>query len=183
PDHAVSSSNRAKKSVLRTYRMTAELDKILQNDAKSKKTTPNALVGSIFTKYAEWDRFVEKFGFVSISSLFVKKLLESSSEEQIAETGIELGERLPKEMSQFWFKKVDVDSLLALMSLFCTYGGAGQYELETDGKNYTAMARHELGERWSLLLKNLLKQAFFSSIGIVPQFETRKELIVMRFRA
>lgn len=163
--------------------MTKDLDEILQRDAKSKKITPNALVASIFTKYAEWDRYVEKFGFVSISRLFVQRLLESSTDEVIEGIGNELGKRLPREMSQFWFKRVDVESLLALMSLYCTYGGAGQYELETDGRNYTAMARHEFGEKWSLFLKHLLKEAFVSSLNIVPEFQMSKELLVMTFHA
>ena len=181
-EHKLSSSNRStKKSILRTYRMTKDLDEILQKDAKFKKITPNALVAAIFTKYAEWDRFVEKFGFVSISRLFVERILESSSDEVIEKIGKELGKRLPGELSQFWFKRVDVDSLLALMSLYCTYGGAGQYELETDGKNYTAMARHDLGERWSLFVKNLMKEAFISSLNIVPEFQISSELLVMTF--
>jgi hypothetical protein len=69
-------------------------------------------VASIFTKNVGWDRYVEKFGFVTTFGLLFFKLLESSGDEVIEGIGKELEKRLPKEMSQFWFKRVDVDSLL-----------------------------------------------------------------------
>ena len=63
------------KSVLKTIRLTNELEHILQMDAKSKKINVGTLLSSILSKYAEWDRFTEKYGFVSMSREFLKLIL------------------------------------------------------------------------------------------------------------
>ncbi|MFI5448158.1 MAG: hypothetical protein ACHQ03_00060 [Candidatus Bathyarchaeia archaeon] len=52
------------KTILRTVRIRKELDELLQ-DAKAKRTSVNSLMGAIMTKYSEWDRFADKFGYVS----------------------------------------------------------------------------------------------------------------------
>ena len=51
-----------KRTVLKTIRITQELDNLLQKDAKAKGINVNSYINSIFTKHSEWDRFVEKFG-------------------------------------------------------------------------------------------------------------------------
>ncbi len=162
--------------------MTQALDELLDGDARARKISTNALIGIILTKYAEWDRFADRFGYVSVSRELFRRLLENSERDEIANISSELGARLPNELMNFWFKRANLDSILALISLYCTYGGAGQYELETDGSTYTVTAHHDLGEKWSLFLKGLFGRAM-AELNIIPQFETTRDLIVMRFRA
>jgi hypothetical protein len=56
-----------KKTLLRTIRITQELEDLLQRDAKLKRISVNALISSIMTKYAEWDRFRERFDAIVIT--------------------------------------------------------------------------------------------------------------------
>jgi biotin-(acetyl-CoA carboxylase) ligase len=49
-----------KKTLLRIIRITQELEDLLQKDAKLKRISVNALISSIMTKYAEWDRYRER---------------------------------------------------------------------------------------------------------------------------
>ncbi|HKR74034.1 MAG TPA: hypothetical protein VJR94_07975 [Candidatus Nitrosocosmicus sp.] len=53
-----SSSIGNKKTVLKTIRITQELDNLLQKDAKAKGMNVNSYINSIFTKHTEWDRFM-----------------------------------------------------------------------------------------------------------------------------
>ena len=46
----------------------------------------------------------------------------------------------------FWFKKINIHIFLDGLSLFCKYARVAEYDLETDGKNYTITMHHELGE-------------------------------------
>jgi hypothetical protein len=170
------------KTILRTVRTNSEIDEILQKDSKSKKVTVNALIGSIFTKYAEWDRFTEKLRFVSASPLLFRELLSKLSDEEIVELASEMGERQPIEWAKFWFKKLDVEAFIGLFSLFCTYGGYGEYELETDGREYTMIVHHDLGEKWSLYLENLIRATSEKAFGIRPQFRRTSDFVSMNVR-
>ena len=51
-----------KRTLIRTIRISKALDSLLRKDAKTKRIPVDALVSSIMTKYAEWDRYNERFG-------------------------------------------------------------------------------------------------------------------------
>ena len=55
-------STRRKKTRQRSIRITNYLNEILEEDAKAKTISNNALISTIATKYAEWDRYTERFG-------------------------------------------------------------------------------------------------------------------------
>ena len=54
------------RTLIRTIRISKALDSLLRKDAKTKRIPVNALISSIMTKYAEWDRYNERFGVISI---------------------------------------------------------------------------------------------------------------------
>ena len=175
-------TRRRKKTKLRTVRITAELDETLQRDAGDRKVSVNTLIGSIFTRYSEWDRFADKLGFVASSPYLLREAMEMLDEGQVAKLGTALGERLPAELARFWFKRVNHETLIGLISLYCTYGGVGEYELETNGREYTVVVHHNLGKNWSFYLKHLMGAAF-KSMGIIPSFDLAGDFVSMAFRA
>ena len=175
-------SGRRKKTKLRTVRVTAELDATLQKDAEDRKVSVNTLIGSIFTKYSEWDRFADKLGFVSSSPYLLREAMAMLTEDQVGKLGTALGERLPGELARFWFKNVSHETLIGMISLYCTYGGVGEYELETNGIDYTVVVHHSLGKNWSLYLKHLMAAAF-QPLAITPKFNLAGDFVSMAFRA
>ncbi len=49
----------------------------------------------------------------------------------------------------FWFKELNIDSVLNVLSMRCKYANVAEYELKVDGKNYIIILHHDLGIRWS----------------------------------
>ncbi len=177
------SSAGTKKTLLKTIRITKELDSILQKDAKAKRTNVNALITSILTRYAEWDRYSERFGgSVSLRHDMLRDILEMVDDAAIVEAGREAGSRIQKEFLLFWFKKVDVESYLEYLSLVCRYGGVAQYELATDGREYIITLVHSMGEKWSLYCKGAVEGGMKATIGIIPKCEVTKNSLVIRFQ-
>ena len=72
-----------KKTLLRTIRITQELEDLLLRDAKLKRISVNALISSIMTKYTEWDRFRERYATISLSPLGLSAFLESVDDDKI----------------------------------------------------------------------------------------------------
>src|ERR671934_1298092 len=131
-------------TTLRTIRLTRDLDNLLQKDAKSKRISTNSLLTSIITKYAEWDRYAEKFGLVSLTRADSRSILEAIDDNKLSQIGKELGKRAFKEFLMLGFKKPDVEKVLEGISLWCKYAGIAEYDLETDGRNYTITLHHEI---------------------------------------
>ena len=57
---------RQKATTTRTVRLSEYLDDLLEKDSEDKRISINSLVTSIITRYAEWDRYTEKIGFISL---------------------------------------------------------------------------------------------------------------------
>ncbi len=175
-------SHQKKKTVLKTIRIADDLDAILQKDAKAKRMNVNALISSILGKYAEWDRYVDRFGgMVTLRQEALKSILELADDTAIVNAGKEAGSRFQKEFLLFWFKKIDVDAYLEFLSLICRYAGVGHYELDTDGKEYIVTLIHNMGEKWSLYLSGTIGGGIRTTIGVLPKFEVTKSSLIIRF--
>jgi hypothetical protein len=71
------------KTTTRTIRLPSSIDSIIQKDAKEKRTTVNSLISATLTKYAEWDRFAESFGFICLPRNGFKLIIDSLDDETI----------------------------------------------------------------------------------------------------
>ncbi|HYZ59096.1 MAG TPA: hypothetical protein VE544_05510 [Nitrososphaeraceae archaeon] len=169
-------------TTLRTIRLTRDIDNLLQKDAKSKRISTNSLLTSIITKYAEWDRYAEKFGLVSLTRADSRSILEAIDDNKLSQIGIDLGKRAFKEFLMIWFKKADVEKVLEGISLWCKYAGIAEYDLETDGRNYTITLHHEIGEKWSNLIGHLISQGIKTELGLLnATLDFTNNLIIIKF--
>src|SRR5215467_2061776 len=73
----IKNKSNSKKTVLKTMRIPASINTLLEKDADSKGVSVNALLSMIMTKYAEWDRYIERFGGITIKPQALKEILEA----------------------------------------------------------------------------------------------------------
>ena len=172
-----------KKTVLKTMRISDYINTLLEEDAASKGVSVNALISMIMTKYAEWDRYIERFGGITIKPQALKEILEVVDDDKLAEIAKRSGSRFPKEFVLFWFKKANLDTYLRSLKLVCKYKGYAHYELETDGSEYTVILIHDLGEKWSKFLRYVVEGGMKSITGIVPKFEVNDDSLIVRFNS
>jgi hypothetical protein len=171
-----------KKTLLRTIRITQELEDLLQKDAKLKRISVNALISSIMTKYAEWDRFRERFATISLNPRGLCAFLESVDDEKIKTISRELGSALSREFILFVSKKINLETYLSYLSLLCRYGGFAHFEVENEGRDYTITLLHTMGEKWSNYLMNVIDEIMKTDLRIVPRFDVTKNALVIRFQ-
>jgi hypothetical protein len=172
---------RQKTTTTRTIRLPSNIDAILQKDAKEKRTTVNSLISTALTKYAEWDRYAESFGFICLPRNGFKLIIDSLDDETIKQIAEEIGSRQPKELMMFIFKKMTLDTFVSQASLFSRYAGFGTYEVETNERNYTIVVHHELGRKWSIYLAHLGSQGLKSTLGVVPKFHVTEYSVIFEF--
>jgi hypothetical protein len=131
-------------------------------------------------KYAEWDRYAEKLDNISVSRDFFRSILGAVDESKLLELAQTQGLGAPKQAIPFWFKRLDVESFLAWISVYSKYGGFSGFDVESDGTNYTMAVRHGLGEVWSRFITVWLRGAM-ASIGVSPKVETTDTSVIIRF--
>ncbi len=180
-DACMNLSARQKKTVLRTVRISEELDRILEKDAKVHRTSVNALISSIIGKYAEWDRYTEKFEHIAIPTALFRALLELIDENALAALAERVSVELTNEIASFWFKKINLETLLQFFSIACQYGKAGEIEIENEGRNYTITVYHEYGKKWSIWLQHYTDKVIRTTVKAIPQFETTASTLTLKF--
>jgi len=171
-----------RKTVLRTVRISKELDEILEKDAKVHRTSVNALISSIMAKYAEWDRYTEKFGHISVPMKLFRALLDLTDENALATLAERLGVELTNEITLFWFKKVDPETLRQFLTLACEYGKVGECEVKDEGRDHMFSIYHEYGKNWSMFFEHFLDKAIRTYLRAIPQFETTENSVTVRYQ-
>jgi hypothetical protein len=170
-------------SVLRSIRISSKLEELLRHDAEAKGLSVNALVSSILTKYAEWDRYTEKFGFVTITRNGHRALVEGLNDEALERVSHEPGSQNPQEMALFWFKKLGLDAFLAYLSLAGRYGKWIEAEVQRHETNVVVLLKHELGPRYSKYVGDFMDHAVREVVGVAPKCQFGRDSVVLRFAA
>lgn len=171
----------SKKTILKTIRISEELDDLLRKDANINRTSVNTLVFSILTKYAEWDRYAQKFGFVSCSRRAYSAIIESVESEKL-QSVMEKVLEVPISMMMLWFGKANTETLLSLFSLIDRYCGLFKHEVEKDGRDYAVTLYHDFGTNFSIFLKRYFEKAIKSIEGIAPRVELGDSFVTFNFR-
>jgi hypothetical protein len=137
----------------------------------------------VFTKFVQWDKFAQRFGYVTVSREALASILELVDEKKLEEKARIIGAKVPREASMFWFKKTNVETFLSYLQNTCKYGGQAECEHQVSAGDYTIALRHELGPKWSQWLRFMIDEALRNLFGIVAQFETTDSEVIVRFYA
>jgi len=173
-------ADRKTQTVLRGVRIPKQLNELLQKDANAENRTVSALVVSILTKYAEWDRFTQKFGFVTVPRSTYKRMIEAM-DEQTYLTATEEAPSTFLEMIRFWYKRVDPAIVCAFCERLSKYVGTTQCEIDDRDGNYTITLEHDFGMKYSNQLKRVYEAVTRETLGIEPKIEVTNNSIFIRF--
>jgi hypothetical protein len=177
------STLRRKPTLLKTIRISEDIDSLLKKDANAKKTTTNALIQAILYKYLEWDRFADRYGFISMTQDTIRTILEKIEDEKLSEASRELGGRVPKDMLLFWYGKTGVKGFLKYLTLISDYAGFAHFEITKEDSSYIITAHHNMGAKWSNYLRSFLESALLSTTSIKGETQVSKNSVVLTFRA
>jgi hypothetical protein len=166
-----------KKSVLRTFRISAELDNALIRNANKKKIGMNALATSIFNKYVEWDCLTEEFGYFTVPSEMVVRMLQSVDKDKISLIAKQVAKRVASSIP-IWYGKADLDSLLRYMSTSINYTGARlQHRIEKEGNLIRITVYQpfdDAGIAWAKAFNSALVEGV---LGYLPRIVTHADSI------
>ena len=139
----------------------------------------NALISSILTKYAEWDRYADRFGFVAVPRDGYRAIIDAVDEEKIIEIAEVFGPAKAREMALLWFKRVNLESYLRYLSIQMRYGRLADFEMQAGAEEDTISLHHDLGANFSLLLSRGIEQVFESIPNISPRLSVEENALAI----
>ena len=172
--------DRKTQTVLRGIRIPKQLNELLQKDADAENRTVSALVVSILTKYAEWDRFTQKFGFVTVPRSNYKHMVEAMDEQAYLVATDEAPSTF-LDMIRFWYKRVDPAIVCAFCDRLSKYVGTTQCEIEEKDGDYTITLHHDFGVKYSNHLRRVYERVTRETLGIEPKIDVTNNSIYIRF--
>lgn len=170
-----------RKTVLKSIRMTESEEAILQKDAESKGITFNALVSSLISRYIEWDRLADRYGFVALPRQSFRYLISLLDEEQLEKFGKETGSSNASAITSFWFKSLDSQTFLRFLAVYSKYTKIWDYEVGRQGANFVLTVHNDISPAYSLVHRQYIDQAIRNIVGAVPKIEDKGNAVVFTF--
>ena len=174
-------TKKGEQTTLRTVRIPRELDNALETISKERGLSVNSFVSMLLKKYVEWDKYADRFGYISLTRESLRRILNATDVNKLIESAQDYGSTVPKEFLMFWFKELNIDSVLTALSLRCKYTNIAEYELKVDGKNYIIILHHDLGIRWSEFFGYTLQQEIKIVLQVLARLEISRNSVVLKF--
>jgi hypothetical protein len=181
----VALSAKKKKTILRTIRVSEEIDSLIAKDAEDQNISANALITKIMTRYTEWQRIIEKTSYILIASSLFRAIINEVSDEKIEEIAKNVVPTVIKNLAMMEFGKTDFDSMLKTIFLISKYETGLRTSATTpvegkDGK-HTLTLYHDWGPKGSVLFRNYLDYLIRNEIGKPPVANVTDDVVTMSF--
>ena len=179
-------SAKKKKTILRTIRLTEEIDNILERDAEEQNLSANALISKIMTRYMEWDRVIDKTSYIILSSMLYRALINEVSDQKLEEIGRNFVSEAVKEFAMVEFGKTDFDTLMKAFLLISKYdtGMRASAPLLAESKTesrLTLTVYHDFGLKGSIVLKGYFDSLVRNELGRQPTISVTDDVITVNF--
>ena len=176
-------TGKRRKTVLRTIRLSEDIDTILEEEARAQNISINALIGKIMTRYIEWERVVEKFDYVSFSNVFFKALISEVNDERLRAMASQEAIRQVKNQAMWIFGKTDFDALLKIIILIGRYGIAAHTssDFRDDGACIITV-HHQWGNKGTVFLQSFFDSLVRDELRVQPAISVSNDVITVSFQ-
>lgn len=166
-------SDKRKKTVTRTFRISREWDEVLREDAERQGISVNVLINLILHRYANFDRLCRNRNFICMSKRTFRKVIEGMPSEHLALAGEHTGSEDVQKTIDMLGLPSNYDSFTYLVKKH--YGGADcamwfNCFLHSLTKHDLFHLQHDLGREWSVFLEKYLL-SYLKSLKI--DYETK----------
>ena len=150
-----------------TFRIDTDTINKLRTESAKNDRSLNTSVNQILKRYVQWDMFEPQAGIIPFAKPLVTELLANMSKDEISSLAKNVAKTAVQDIMVVMKGKIDLDSFL---SWFETLMKKAFIEInhtwENNGNTRRYIVKHNLGENWALLVRNLLQIVFNDMLGI-----------------
>lgn len=166
------------KSNVISLRIDHDIVEALKEQAKSDRISLNILANNVLQNYVEWERDAKKAGFIPVTKDMLSAILEKLSEEDIEEI-VERTKDIIKAQIMYMEKKYDLNSFLHWLRNRCRVSGFNAKEFYQNDI-LICIIQHELGWKWSMYCKALIKTVFEDLVPGKVDFDISSSMLIFR---
>ena len=164
-----------------TFRLDEDIANQLEEEAKHRQVSLNAITNQALHRFVEWDRHEQRTRMVPVTAPVIRELLDRMTAEEIERIARTLGKNTVEEITLLVKKKVDVDSFVSWY-LERMKSCSVVVEDDDDEIHKTYILSHELGYNWSLLHKTILESVFSQRLNVPLETQISSGTLAFRFR-
>lgn len=144
----------------RTFRIRAEWDTVLQDEAERQGISVNVLMNKILRRYAQHIRWTDYCGALSLSPRLVSALMEKLDEEDAITIGSRVGSTELVDLLNMMGRRNRYDGFTAVLTDYYTSPDFARWfqcyhHPKRDGDLFHL--QHNLGRKWSLFLNQYFR--------------------------
>lgn len=157
----------------RTFRIEAEFDEVLREEAEELGTSVNGLMNQILDKYVKADRYFDTGQLIIISPETMNNILANLTLEEAYQTGVKSGETTPKNRLLMRGKPVNRQNITWFMEeILGKINGWFMCSRHEQEDHTLFLLRNSYGEKWSKFLAGYISSMIKSSLGMEIDIET-----------
>lgn len=166
--------------ITRTFRLSQDFDKILEDESESHGLTVSGLLNQIVRRYVMLSRFDETSPILNLSYNIFLPMLKILPEKEFIEIGEKAGAILPEEEILQHGRRLDLDSIVWMIDT--VYGRYGNWfnsnQSFVDGTEIFHLT-HQFDLKWSKFLEAYMKSMFQEILNIQPKIQTRPNSVTI----
>ena len=163
-----------------TFRLNENVVNQLEDEARIRQISLNALTNQILHRFIEWGRYEQKTKMVPVTMPILNELLRKMTREEIENIAKTVGKNTVEEITLIVKKSLNVESFV---SWYLERMKSCSVIVE-DNDNETQMyiLSHDLGYNWSLLHKTILESVFSQRLNVPLETQISNGTIAFKFR-
>ena len=152
------------KTVTISFRISESALRALQEDARKQNVSLNTLANQMFVSYADYDRYLQRFHMVKLSTPTLKRIINAATDQAIIEAGTSAGGSVPGSFILAKTGELSAPNMLDYLKLMGAHANLFDYSEVTHVGKTSVTLTHDLGQKGSLFLVHYVV-AIFRQIG------------------
>lgn len=167
------------KTVTKSFRISESAFLAIEEEAKKHNISVNTLVNQLFLSYANFDRYLERHGFLKMSKVTFRKILETATEKEIVELAREVARNSSRTLVLAKYGELSLTNFLDYLNSLDDYAYFIEYnEVYSAGEKRIITLMHSYGENGSIFVKTFA-QALFELIGVEPKLSSTNNSVTL----
>ncbi|HEY7227252.1 MAG TPA: hypothetical protein VH481_03915 [Nitrososphaeraceae archaeon] len=127
----------------------------------------NTSVDQILKRHVQWDMFERQAGIMPLAKPVMAQLLAYISKDDITNLAKNVAKSTVQDIMLLMRGKIDLDSFLSWFETLMQKAFIEiNHTVENDDTTHRYTVKHNLGENWALLIKNILQIIFSDTLKI-----------------
>jgi hypothetical protein len=150
-----------------TFRIDTDTINRLRIESARQDISLNTSVNQILNRHVQWDMFERQAGIMPLAKPVVTQLLAYISKDDITNLAKNVAKSAVQDIMIVMKGKIDLDSFLSWFETLMQKSFIEiNHTVASDEFTHRYIVKHNLGENWALLIKNMLQIIFNDMLKI-----------------